>query len=248
MKTACDNSFISLIIPAYNESALLPRLLESVAKARQVFALSNGKLEVIVADNCSTDRTARIAAENGCQVVSIEKRCIAAVRNGGAKAAAGEIFAFVDADSVIHENTFVCLREILSDGKFVGGATGVTLDKWSPGIFITYLLLLPFIWLTKMDTGVVFCRRADFEEIGGYDESRQFAEDVAFLFALRRLGKKRRQSLVRAVKVKAVASTRKFDEYGDWHYFGLIWRVGYSALFGSDRKKTADRYWYKPNR
>ena len=239
---------ISLIIPAYNESMLLPRLLASVEKARQVFAKSNGELEVIIADNCSTDRTAQIASENGCWVVSVEQRCIAAVRNGGAKAATGEILAFVDADSVIHENTFVHLREILSDGRFVGGATGVTLERWSPGIFIVYLLLLPFILLSKMDTGVVFCRRADFEEIGGYDERLQFAEDVTFLFALRRLGKMRGQSLVRATQVKAVASTRKFDEHGDWHYFGLIWRAGCSALFGNDVEKIADRYWYKPNR
>lgn len=248
MKTAGEHSSISLIIPAYNESALLPRLLASVEKAGQVFALSHGKLEVIVADNCSTDSTVLIAAENGCRVVSIKERCIAAVRNGGAQAATGEILAFIDADLVIDENTFVYLREILSDGKFVGGATGVTLERWSPGIFITYLLLLPFILLTNMDTGVVFCRRADFERIEGYDENLQFAEDVAFLLALRRLGKKRGQSLVRAVKVKAVASTRKFDDHGDWHYFVLIWRVGCSVLFGKDREKTADRYWYKPNR
>lgn len=248
MKTAAQNSFISLVIPAYNEAALLPRLLASVERARHVFENSNGKLEIIVADNCSTDATAQIALDSSCRVVAVERRCIAAARNGGAKIAKGDILAFVDADSVIHEKTFVCLREILNDEKYVGGATGVDLERWSFGLVVTYLLLLPMILLTKMDTGVVFCRRADFEKIGGYNENLQFAEDAAFLWELRRLGKKRRQSLIRATGAKAVASTRKFDEHGDWHYFGLMWRVGGSMIFGKGWTKVTDRYWYKPNR
>jgi hypothetical protein len=100
-----------------------------------------------------------------------------------------------------------------------------------------------------MDTGLVFCRRADFESFGGYDESLRFAEDVAFLLSLRRLGKRRKQRLTRATSVKGTASTRKFDEYGDWHYFKHIWRVGSSMIFKrSDIEEIVDRYWYKPNR
>jgi glycosyltransferase involved in cell wall biosynthesis len=248
IKETAQTSLISLIIPAYNEAVLLPRLLASVERARKVFADSGGNLEVIVADNCSTDATSQIAFERGCQVVTVEKRCIAAVRNAGAKSAKGEILAFIDADFVIHEKTFVHLREILNNKKYVGGATGVTLERWSFGILVTYLLLLPFILLTKMDTGVVFCRRADFEEIGGYDEDLQFAEDIALLLTLRRLGKMRGQRLIRATEVKAVASTRKFDEHGDWHYFTLLWRLSASIIFRGDGEKFADRYWYKPNR
>ena len=50
---------------------------------------------------------------------------------------------------------------------------------------------------TSFDTGVVFCRREDFAAIGGYDESRLFAEDVAFLLALRRHGKSTGRGLAR---------------------------------------------------
>ena len=248
MKNPAQNSFISLVIPAYNESELLPRLLASVERARHAFENSHGQLEVIVADNCSTDTTAEIAASFGCRVARVERRCIASARNGGARIALGDILAFVDADSVIHEKTFVRLREILNDEKYVGGATGVNLERWSFGLVVTYLLLLPMILLTKMDTGVVFCRRADFEKIGGYNEKLQFAEDAAFLWELRRLGKKRGQSLVRATDVKAVASTRKFDEHGEWHYFTMLPRFAWSVLRRKDASEVADRYWYKPNR
>jgi FixJ family two-component response regulator len=59
---------ISLVIPAYNEEVLLPRLLRSVRTACDVFAAwSGGSVEVIVADNASTDRTAEVAAEFGAE-------------------------------------------------------------------------------------------------------------------------------------------------------------------------------------
>jgi hypothetical protein len=99
-----------------------------------------------------------------------------------------------------------------------------------------------------MDTGVVFCRRKDFETIGGYNEARLFAEDVQFLWDLRRLGWKRRQRLVRVKSVKATTSTRKFDRFGDWHYIGLILLATVSWLIPDDMiNKLARRYWYSGN-
>src|SRR5207249_845038 len=46
---------VSLIIPAYNEAAYLPRLLDSVDAARARFARGAEAVEVIVADNASSD-------------------------------------------------------------------------------------------------------------------------------------------------------------------------------------------------
>ncbi len=119
------------------------------------------------------------------------------------------------------------------------------MERMSTGIGLTLLLFLPLVWITGMDTGVVFCRRDDFEAVGGYDEERLFGEDVVFLFRLvRRTG--RRPARLR--EVKAVASTRKFDRYGDWHYFLLIaWMI--LGLFSPRALKAiARKYWYEPDR
>src|SRR4051812_13798536 len=96
----------SLVIPARNEEALLPRLLETVEVARNRYRGGAAEVEVIVADNVSTDATASVARERGARVVTVERRIIGAVRNGGAKVATGEILCFVDADHSIHPDTF----------------------------------------------------------------------------------------------------------------------------------------------
>jgi hypothetical protein len=110
---------------------------------------------------------------------------------------------------------------------------------------VTFGLALALIWLTGMDTGIVFCRRDDFARVGGYAEDRHYAEDIDFLWKLMRLGRSRRQRFTRLRPVKAIASTRKFDRYGDWHYFWYmpsvlpgVWR---KEQGGSERART---YWY----
>jgi glycosyltransferase involved in cell wall biosynthesis len=177
----------------------------------------------------------------------VEKRVIAAARNGGARVARGEILTFIDADSQVHPRTFVEIDAALSSARAVAGATGVTLERWSPGIAVAYAIMMPLVLVTGMDTGVVFCRRQDFDAVGGYDENIMVAEDVAFLQALRRLGKTRGQRLARATRAKAVASTRKFDDFGDWHFFAVVF-TGVRYLVSRDLSGFADRYWYKPKR
>lgn len=239
----------SLVIPAYNEARLLPRLLDTVEAARRRYRHGAEAVEVIVADNRSTDATAALASTRGCRVVAVERRCIASVRNGGAAAAHGEWLAFVDADSQVHPETFNAIDAALSRADTIGGATGVRLERWSAGIALTYLAIVPMVILTGMDTGVVFCRRADFERIGGYDERRELAEDVAFLWALKRLGRSRGARLRRLRQAKAIASTRKFDRHGDWHYFTQVIPAGVGALLNPQaRHALAKRYWYTDDR
>src|SRR3990172_8117328 len=116
------------------------------------------------------------------------------------------MLAFVDAATRIHPETFNAIEEALEGGWVVAGATGVSLERWSAGLALTYALFLPMVWLTGMDTGVIFCRREDFVATGGYSEERLFAEDVEFLWAMKRLGRSRGQRLARLRAVKATAS------------------------------------------
>ena len=243
-------STFSVVIPAYNEEKYLPRLLDSLEAAGETYRRAGGQVEVIVADNASTDCTAEVAAARGCRVVGAELRAIAAARNAGGRAARGDTLAFVDADTVrVHPDTFGALDSMLGSGRFVAVATGVDMERWSAGLALSYALMLPMVWLTGMDTGMVCCRRADFEAVGGYDEGRLIAEDVTFLLSLRRLGKRRGQRLGRARTVKAVASTRKFDQHGDWHYFTQLPRLAVRMALGKPAaREFIRRYWYEPPR
>jgi glycosyltransferase involved in cell wall biosynthesis len=242
---------ISLVIPAFNEEAYLPALLDSVDVARARYSRGANGVEVIVADNSSTDRTAEIAQSRGCLVAHVAKPAIAAARNGGAALATGDIVAFVDADSTIHPETFNAIESAMSSGRAVAGATGARFSRTSLGIWVTMLLGLGVARFAGFDIGVVFCRREDWRAVGGYNEELRCAEDVEFLDALKKLGKPRGQKFSRAKGAEAVTSSRKFDSRGDWHYFTMGPITAFYWLL-VDRPKLQEKmgaalieeYWY----
>lgn len=239
----------SVIIPAYNEEQYLPRLLQSLEIARANYSGGGQQIEVIVADNASTDATAEVASAHGARVVQVPKRRIGAARNGGARIARGELFCFIDADSAVHPRTFDAIDERMKTGQYIWGVTGASLERKSIPLMITYWFFLPLTWVTGIDTGLSFCRREDFEALGGYDEDRFYAEDVLFPMALRRLGRTRGQRLTRLPQVKALACTRKFDQFGEWHYFWMLGHVCKSLITRNwHDEKLAQRYWYNPGR
>ena len=243
----------SVIIPAYNEEKFLPRLLESIKVAASNYSGGpnqiEAQIEVIVADNDSTDGTAEVANQHGARVTQVARRRIAAARNGGARTASGEILCFIDADSAIHPDTFNEIERVMKTGRYVWGVTGAIPERKSLGPLITHYMFMPMVWLTGLDIGLSFCRRKDWEAVGGYDESRLYAEDVMFPFALRKLGRKRGQRLTRIPKAKALHSARKFDQVGDWHYFWMLAHAFKSLITRNwNDEKLAERYWYNPGR
>jgi glycosyltransferase involved in cell wall biosynthesis len=247
--TSINNLRFSIIIPAYNEEEYLPRLLDSIELARSAYLGGRDAIEIIIADNDSTDRTAEVGAAHGARVVTVVKRRIAAARNGGGHVAQGEIVCFIDGDSAVHPQTFNAIDDAVRSGRYVGGSTGLTLERKSFGLLATYVLGAPLVWISGMDSGVVFCRREDFEAVGGYDEARLYAEDLIFLMALRRLGQTRGQKLTRLTAIKALGCTRKFDQFGDWHYFGMLGLAIKSLITGNwHDENLANRYWYKSGR
>ncbi len=239
----------SVVVPAYNEATLLPRLLDSVEVARARWPGSGETIQIVVADNRSTDATAQIARDRGCVVVDVERRCIGAARNGGARAASGAVLCFVDADTVVHPETFNVIDRVVNEGRCVAGATGARLERMSPGIAVTWALVVPMIRALGVDTGVVFCRAADFAAVGGYRESLLAAEDIDFLFRLKRLGRTRNQRFVRVPAAQAIISTRKFDQHGDWHMIREMFVMPWRLLRGRKKvEEVVQRYWYDERR
>src|SRR5262249_32550860 len=89
---------ISFIVPAHNEELLLGHTLEALRAAGQALG---AHYEIVVADDASNDATGAIAESHGARVVRVERRQIAAARNAGTAAARGDIFIFVDADTIV---------------------------------------------------------------------------------------------------------------------------------------------------
>ena len=201
---------ISLVIPAFNEERYLPLLLDSIDSARQRYERGPDEVQIIVADNASTDGTADVARARGCCVVRRET-CHRSRAECWCAGCYGQILAFVDADSQIDPDTFHAIERTLASDRVIVGATSVRYSRMSPGIALTTFVAITLFQLTGLDAGVVFCRRANWLAVGGYNEDRLWLEDAEFLVALKRLRRARGQRFARAKGARAITSARKYD-------------------------------------
>lgn len=230
---------ISIIIPARDEEAFLPGCLAAIDAAKT--RVSN-EVEIIVVLNRCTDRTEEIAKKAGAIVVHENAKNLSAIRNAGAKAATGSIIMTIDADSIMSPNMLRRIVRELSNPAVVGGGVLMIPSRFSLGIFLTGLCILPIALYHRISGGVFFTRREDFDALGGFDESLSSVEDIDFAKRLRRFGKKNGRKFKNLFLAYITTSTRKFDRLGDW-YFIKNPRLIRTLLTGRNQA-AADKIWY----
>jgi CDP-glycerol glycerophosphotransferase len=116
------DQLISVVVPFYNNAALLGDCLASIA------AQTYRNLQVVMVDDGSTDGSAAIARDQASadprfELVSQQNRGPGAARNRGIAAATGEFLAFVDADDVLPPDAYATMLAVLEQtgSDFVTG-------------------------------------------------------------------------------------------------------------------------------
>jgi len=172
---------ISVVIPAYNAAATLSAQLEALTRQS-----IDEPWEVIVADNGSTDDTARVAGDWSGRlplrvVDASARRGPAAARNIGVASAKAPLLAFCDADDEVADDWLPQVLGALQDDEFV--AIGVRLraaySSRARPEFLVYAayesVYLP--GLIACGAGHMAMRTGVYRAIGGFDESMLTAED-----------------------------------------------------------------------
>jgi len=234
-----ENRLISFIVPAYDEEILLGATLDALHAAGSSL---KEPYELVVADDASTDRTASIAERHEARVVRVAHRQIAATRNSGARAAMGELFIFVDADTIVTEAVVRAAVDAMRGGA-VGGGASVEFDGGVP--WYAKLLMPVFAWFYRaagLAAGCfLFCSRDAFVTVGGFDEAFFGAEEIVMSRALRNHG--RFVVLTEAV----TTSGRKLRTHSGVEVFKILVRL---ALRGPQAVKQREgmELWYAARR
>lgn len=165
---------VSVIIPALNESAFLPGLLDALR------AQTRPPDEIIVADAGSTDNTPNLARERGATVVP--GGMPGPGRNAGARAASGDILIFLDSD-VLPGADFLAnaLNEFMREGYVVATCPIEALsddltDKVIMEASNLYLQIIQSV-SPRAPGCCILARREVHTAIGGFDETLKMAED-----------------------------------------------------------------------
>jgi len=118
---------VTVLIPTYNESAVISRKLQNIAELEY----PHEKIEVIMVDDCSTDNTCEVAErmfrELGLQgrvIRNPERMGVNVSYNKGVPSANSSLVLRTDADVVIEPGALEKAVKIISHAADIGGVTG----------------------------------------------------------------------------------------------------------------------------
>lgn len=181
---------VSVIVPTWNEEKYLGRCLNSLKQQ----SLKN-PFELIVVDGGSTDRTLEIAHMFAQKVLVAPGKPVGAARNLGASRAAGEILAFIDADTIASEDWLKTCVESFELNPTAVGVTGPTIPY--EGSRLDEHMYTIARWAQRISLKLGFphiagfnCayRKDAFWRAGGFDECRELSEDVMLSLKIRNQG------------------------------------------------------------
>ena len=205
----------SVVIPAFNEEARVPAVLEVLLRLPQIERIT-------VVDDGSSDRTAEVVGGLLARDSRLRLLRLAANRGKGAALAAGaaasptDLVVFLDADLLGLEPRHV--EELVRPVR--QGACQMSLGVFSGGREATDLPL----WITPGLTGQRCLRWSRFRDIRGLESARYGAE-VALNRHARRSG-----CLVRKVAWKGVSHRTKYEKRGVLRGFGGYVRMYLQVL------------------
>ena len=232
----------SIVIPVYNEEAILEKTICQLQQAMQSEKL-NG--EIIVCDNNSSDRSAEVATNAGARVVFEPINQISRARNTGAQAANGRYLVFVDADTEVPPALLQTALRNLESGNCCGGGAKLAVANDSP---LPVRTVLGFWNLLskglRLAAGCfVYCRKDDFAAVGGFSEKYYATEEIWFVRALKRHARRFKRKFIVISEPKVITSDRKLNWFSHGYHLYLLLLLGLFPFLM--RYKWACSYWYK---
>ncbi len=224
-------STISIIIPAKNEAAQLPVLLNYL----NTVTGKNNIVEIIVSDGNSTDDTVSIANLYGAKVVVSEQAGRGRQMNAGAKNATGNILYFLHADSMPPTGFVEDILGKINSG-YVAGCYRLRFDY-------NHWFLKANAWFTRFNVNAVrfgdqslFIRKSIFEAIGGFREDLIIMEDQEIIHRIREKGS------FAVIDGYVTTSARKYRVNGVYRMQVIFFYIYFAYAFGASQQKLIAIY------
>lgn len=241
---------ISVVIPAYDAGPFIEETIESVVTQ------DHAADEIIIVNDGSTDRdyTALETLAPRITVVNQSNRGVSAARNAGCELARGEYVAILDADDVWLPGKLQAQASYLSSNPDCSAVFARALhwrepahgSPWPrPGILPLIadsatahrLYYRDFLCGVPVAPSTMVVKKAAWEAIGGFDETKRYAEDQDFYL---RLAHDYRVDILRIFATlyrrHSASATARMEEPNHWAALisGTIDSLGYADRWGME--------------
>ncbi len=178
---------ISCIVPVYNGARFLAEALESI------LAQTLRPTEIIVVDDGSTDETPQVAAAYASHVTYRRQTNAgpASARNHGIGLATGDFLSFLDADDLWRADKLERQMRVLEENPEVGFCITYLQNFWTAELAHERDRMRDHGFARPMPGYVCQCllaRRAVFDAVGKFDETKRLGEDQDWFLRAERAG------------------------------------------------------------
>ncbi len=231
------NPLVSVIIPTYCEEETIDGCLKSVVNQHFEY----GKIESIVVDSHSQDRTREVARRSADKVIDLCARGVGKARNEGARVASGKLLLFLDADTYLETNFISEMYKAFIDPHVVC-VSGVlrNLEKLAPldnlfavshyGFLNKFASISARLGFPMFASVCCAARKNVFLKVGGFAEDIACGEDVTFSRKMGKFGK-----CVVSPKATAYTSVRRISNCGKLEMYSMYFK-NYVKLFLLNQK------------
>jgi len=226
---------ISVVIPACNEEKYIENTLQRIQEQ------NDPEVETIVVCNGCTDSTKSVAekvANQSTKIISFKEGHVSKARNIGAQKAEGELLLFLDADTLISEDTFSTVKEKFTE-KYAVATTKAQPD--TPGF--KYKLVQSLKNLKHSTrilpgcSGALVCRKEDFDEVDGYDANLKVMEHHHLIGKL----KKNTGKSFTCLNTNVTTSMRRYQQWGLSKAAGFWLNQVKERVFGDLKKSEYEK-------
>jgi glycosyltransferase involved in cell wall biosynthesis len=223
----------SAVIPVYDSMHFLKRTVPAFREA----AAKAGDVELVFVDNGSSDGSYEYLCGlegDGVRVLRLSGVTIAAVRNHGARLAAGEFLSFLDADCLIGPDYFLDAVDVIrgAGAAATGCEVGIPDDPhWTEASWDHLHFIGRDRSVHYLNSGNFFVDAHVFRQIGGFDEDLVTGEDAEIGSRILRSGGTIYESTrVCAVHLGNPKSLGGFYRRTVWHGLGMFGTVRHQFL------------------
>lgn len=178
-KNNLEQPLVSVIIPTYNSDRLLAKCLESLKRQRWK------NVEIIVADDGSTDTTLDIAEKYECNVIRNPRRGRAEAKNEGMRLSSGKYLLFVDSDMELTRDVISeCVR--LADQDPHVGAIIIPEHSVGSSFWVKVRDFERSFYSGSVVESARFFPANLAKEVGGFEEGLVFFEESTLPYKIQR--------------------------------------------------------------
>ena len=221
---------ISVIIPVFNEAALIVQTLSTLQPLRAAGH------ELILVDGGSNDATVALSEPFVDQIIRTSKGRSRQM-NAGSKSARGEVFLFLHADTLLPERA----DQLIMNGMGREGRKWGRFDvRFSGRHFSLRIIEWLMNWRSRT-TGIatgdqaIFVQRTVFEKMGGFPNI-DLMEDITLSKFLKRYGPPL------CLWHRVITSSRRWEKNGIFRTVLLMWHLRLAYFLGSNPRRLAHLY------